>query len=270
METVIARIRRLPGDTLTALGFFSRLPVGHFSRQSEDQSSDFSLGTVAGAWPITGLILAIAPALVLLLAHATGLPAFIAAILALALMTALTGAMHEDGLADTFDGLGGGRTPEEKRAIMRDSRLGSYGALALVFTILARIAALAALGIRPGHAALALICAAIVSRALALWHWHETPPARAEGIAHAAGRPDRTAFLIGLATGAIALALLLSAFGMAALIGALMAAVAVGLFSAATLRQIGGHTGDTVGAAQQLAETLLIAGLAIGSPSIAA
>ncbi len=263
MDKVLARIRRLPSDTLTALGFFSRLPV-------KQSTGSFSLETVAGAWPLTGLILAVAPALVLLLAHATGFPAFVAAILALALMAALTGAMHEDGLADTFDGLGGGRTPEEKRAIMRDSRLGSYGALALVFTIFAKVAALAALGVRPGHAALALFCAAIVSRALALWHWHETPPARTEGVAHAAGCPDRAAFLLGLTTGAVALAALLVAFGMAALIGALMAAVAVGLLSATTHRQIGGHTGDTIGAAQQLAETLLIAGLAIASPSIAA
>jgi adenosylcobinamide-GDP ribazoletransferase len=180
-------------------------------------------------------------------------------------MTALTGAMHEDGLADTFDGIGGGRRAEEKLLIMRDSRLGVYGALALLFTILIKLTALAAVGVRPGYGALALVMAAVASRALALWHWSATQPARSNGLAHAAGRPDANALTLGLALGGVAALVLLIFFGTAALIGILMAAAAIGLFSDLAKRQIGGHTGDTIGASQQIAEALLFAGLAAGT-----
>ncbi len=120
-----------------------------------------------------------------------------------------------------------------------------------------------------GAGALALLGVAVASRALALWHWNATPPARTNGMAHAAGRPDRPALAVGLAVGAVAAFVLLVGFGMAALIALLMAAAATGLLSQLVRQQIGGHTGDTIGAAQQIAETLLFAGLAIGAPSIA-
>jgi adenosylcobinamide-GDP ribazoletransferase len=246
---------------MTALAFFSRVPVGQ-------PSVTLDLEKGAGGWPAAGFVLAIVPAVLFLIARAAEFPPLVAAALALALLAALTGAMHEDGLTDTFDGFGGGGTREEKLAIMRDSRLGAYGALALFFTLIVKLAALSAFGLRPGLAALALICAAIVSRALALWHWRDTPPARTDGFAHAAGRPDYLAFAVGLAVGAVAALALLVAFGVAALIGVLMAAAGVGVFSAFSARQIGGHTGDTVGAAQQIAEALLLAGLAAGGTSI--
>lgn len=260
MDDLATRLRQLPDDTLAALAFFSRLPV--------PQSSEaFDLRKSAAGWPVAGLVLALGPAIVFLIARAAGFPALIAAIMALALMTALSGAMHEDGLADTFDGFGGGRRAEEKLLIMRDSRLGVYGALALLFTILVKLAALSAIGLRPGYGALALVMAAVASRALALWHWSATPPARSDGLAHAAGQPDPTALTLGLAIGALAALVLLVFFGTAALIGVLMAGVGVGLFSDLAKRQVRGHTGDTIGAAQQIAEALLLTGLAAG-PSI--
>ncbi len=255
MDEFVARLRRLPDDTLSSLAFFSRLPVPR-------SDSRFDLEKSAAGWPVAGLVLALGPAIVFLVARAVDFPVLVAAVMALALMAALTGAMHEDGLADTFDGFGGGDTAEAKLAIMRDSRLGTYGALALVFTLLTKLAALSAIGLRPGLAALALVLAAVVSRSLALWHWHDTLPARAEGMAHAAGRPDLPALAVGMAAGAVAALVLLIAFGVGALLGVLMAAAGVGLFSSLSARQIGGHTGDTVGAAQQIAEALIFAGLA--------
>ena len=134
--------------------------------------------------------------------------------------------------------------------------------------MLARAAALAGIAVRPGHAALALVAAAILSRSMALWHWNTTAPARRDGLAWSAGRPDWLALAIGLAMGAVAALVLLIAFGVAALIGILAAAVGVGTLSSLAARQIGGHTGDTVGAAQQLAETLLLAGVSIGWATI--
>ena len=262
IHDLTARLRRLPDDTLAALAFFSRLPVPRPKAGS-------NLGKAAGGWPIAGALLALAAALAFLFARAAGFPPMIAAIMAVALLTALTGALHEDGLADTFDGFGGGRTPEAKLAIMRDSRLGAYGALALIFTIVVRLAGLAAVGTSSASGALAIVCVAVLSRALALWHWQATPPARTDGLAQMAGRPDMPAFTIGLGVGVLAALALLATFGVAALIGTLMAAAAIALFSAMVKAQIGGHTGDTIGAAQQLAEAALFAGLAIAAPSLA-
>ncbi|MGH6926307.1 MAG: adenosylcobinamide-GDP ribazoletransferase [Propylenella sp.] len=261
MDDFAARLRRLPDDTLIALAFFSRVPLGQ-------PTATLDLEKGAAGWPIAGLVLAIVPAVLFLIARAADFPPLVAAVLVLALFAALTGAMHEDGLADTFDGFGGDRTREEKLAIMRDSRLGTYGALALFFTLVVKLAALSSIGLRPGLAALAIICAAVISRTLALWHWRDTPPARTDGMAQAAGRPDYLAFAVGLAVGAVAALALLVGFGLAALIGVLMAAAGVGIFSAFTARQIGGHTGDTVGAAQQIAEALLLAGLATAGTSM--
>ncbi len=262
MTDLIARLRHLPVDTLTALSFFSRLPV-----EASAEASD--LRRISGAWPLSGLILALGPALLFWLCGAADLPNLIAALVALATLAALTGALHEDGLADSVDGFGGGRDGEAKLAIMRDSRIGTYGVLALVFAIAIKAAALAAIGLRPSHGALALVCVAVVSRALALWHWRETPPARSDGLAWAAGRPDNVALAIGGTIGSAAGLVLLIAFGSAALIGLVIAAAGAAFFSRLCLRQIGGHSGDTIGAAQQIAETLMLIGLASGwSPTI--
>lgn len=261
MHDLVKRLQTLPADTLTALAFTSRLPVA-------TGEGPLDLRRAAGAWPAAGFVLALGPALVFLITRAADFPAAVSAILALALFVALTGAMHEDGLADTFDGAGGGSSAEKRLAIMRDSRLGSFGALALLFAVLVKVAALTAIGASLAHGVLALVAAAMVSRALALWHWSETPSARSEGMAATAGQPDSLALTVGLGTGAVAALALLIGFGVAALIGLLMAAAAIGIFSQAIVRRLGGHTGDTIGAAQQLAEALLYAGLSAGWASL--
>ena len=178
--------------------------------------------------------------------------------------------MHEDGLADTVDGFGGGRTRDDKLAIMRDTRLGTFGALALVFAVLVKASALAAMGLYAAEGALALLGAAVISRCMALWHWNATMPARRDGMAWSAGRPDWLAFALAVAIGAIAALILIIAFGFAALIGLLLAAAAVGIFSSLCEKQIGGHTGDTIGASQQIAETFLLAGLSSGALALIA
>jgi adenosylcobinamide-GDP ribazoletransferase len=144
---------------------------------------------------------------------------------------------------------------------MRDSRLGTFGALALLLALLVKGSALAALLPHASHAVLALLGAAMVSRALALWHWSATSPARRDGLAFAAGQPDSIALQIGLLSGFVAAIVLVFAFGWAALLGVALAALGIGFFSPLVNRRIGGHTGDTIGAAQQIAETLLFAGL---------
>ena len=260
MPDVSDRLRRLPDDTVVALAFFSRFPV-------TSRGAVFDLRQAAAGWPIAGFILALWPALLFLLMWAADFSGWIAALFALALYAALTGAMHEDGLADTLDGFGGGRTAAEKLAIMDDSRLGTYGALALFFTLLIKTAALADVASSPGRAVLALLAAATLSRVIALWHWNERMPAKREGAAWAAGRPDWLALAIGLGIGALAGLALLIGFGLAGLIAILLGAAGVGVFSSLAKRQIGGYTGDTIGAAQQIAETLILAGLSMSWPA---
>jgi adenosylcobinamide-GDP ribazoletransferase len=261
MPDVSDRLRRLPDDTVVALAFFSRFPVA-------PRGAVFDLRQAAAGWPIAGFIIALWPALLFLLMWAADFSGWIAALFAFALYAGLTGAIHEDGLADTFDGFGGGRTAAEKLAIMDDSRLGTYGALALMFALLIKIVAVTDLASAPGRAVLALLGAATLSRSIALWHWNERMPAKREGAAWAAGRPDWLALAIGVGIGAIAALAFLIGFGIAGLIAVLLGAAGVGVFSSLAKRQIGGYTGDTIGAAQQIAEALILAGLSMGWPTV--
>ena len=167
----------------------------------------------------------------------------------------MTGALHEDGLADVCDGFGGGRTREEKLEIMRDSRLGTYGAIGLILSLALRIAAIAHLA-DPMTVAPALIAAAALSRAampVAMWL---LPQARTEGLAASAGRPGRGRVFVGVGLGVVVgfLCLPVMVAGVA-----IAASVAVGALSLGIAkRQIGGVTGDVLGGLQQVTETLAL------------
>jgi adenosylcobinamide-GDP ribazoletransferase len=228
---------------LLALGFLTRLPV----------PAPAAPGGMAAALrylPAAGALVGAAGALVLLAAGAL-LPPAPAALLAIAATCALTGALHEDGLADTFDGLAGG-SRERALAIMRDSRIGVFGALALGLVLALKATALAAMP--AGLAAAALVAGHAVSRLSCLIVVATSRYARAAGTAgFAAAGVDGLPF--AAATGALSLAgvLLLAGSG-AALAG--VAGLAVGhlLARAAFERRLGGYTGDCLGATQQLSE----------------
>ena len=127
----------------------------------------------------------------LALAHRLGLPPIVAAGLAIAALAASTGALHEDGLADVADGFGGGATRERKLEIMRDSRIGAFGATALALSLILRTGALAAaLSAGLGFAAASLVLVSGVSRAGALFPLALLDPARSEGAGASAGRLD--------------------------------------------------------------------------------
>ena len=248
------RLWRLPEDTVAALSFFSRLPVS-------GKADDFDLSRVAGAWPAAGLLLSLGPAAIVVLNYWLGVPPLVTAFLAVAMGIALTGALHEDGLADTFDGLGAGGGQARSLEVMRDSRLGTFGALALILTVLVKGSAIAALAGTPLHALAAFLGVAMISRALALWHWSALPPARHDGMAFAAGQPDAAALQLGLLSGLIGAIILVVALGLAALLGLALAGVATILFTGLIRRRLGGHTGDTIGAIQQITEALVFVGL---------
>lgn len=249
-------------DVARSTGFLSRLPVpGHFFT-GDDGRMDRTPAGFAGA----GLIVAALPALVLFLAGQSHAP-LLAATLAVALLVILSGALHEDGLADTADGLGGGRNRERALAIMKDSRIGTYGALALGLSLLLRVAALTALLANTSAltSALVLLACASLSRAGMVWHWRALPPAKPDGVAASVGIPSKPALQIAVGSGVIVfLLLLLPVLSPAKLLLAVLAALlAVSLFTVHVGKRLGGHTGDTIGATQQISDMVLLAALAL-------
>src|SRR5579864_8398194 len=153
----------------------TRLPAGAM------RGSDGAVAATGWAFPLVGAGIGALGAVAFVVAEALGLADPLAALLAVLAVVAITGAFHEDGLADTVDGFGGGRTREAKLAIMRDSRHGTFGILALVLGVLLRAAALGAIG-DPIHAGLALIAAHSVSRGALPPLMRLLPPARPDGL----------------------------------------------------------------------------------------
>lgn len=236
-------------DAKTAAIFFTRVPIPH--------DGALTLADLRRAWrvvPAIGALIGLAGGIVFALAGGLGMPPLGAALLAVLATVALTGALHEDGLADMVDG-SGGADPDRRIEIMRDSRIGAYGALALIFSVGLRAAALAAIA-RPGDAILALIAAHAVSRACVPAVMDRTQPATEEGLGTSAGTPERTA--LAIAAG-FAVVLTLITLGLAAGIWALLAAAAVSFAVAALAQRLfRGYTGDVLGAVQQAAEIAVL------------
>lgn len=247
-------------DLLRLLRFYSRLPIPVLPGEGNPHAPP-RFGRAAGLVPVAALLITIPAVLALLAGWLLWLPTTLVALIGLAVQALVTGALHEDGLADTADGLFGGRDREHRLAIMRDSRIGSYGALALVMVVLARIEALSALLDRQGieAAALAFVTAATVSRAAALIPHAALPPARSEGRAEGVGQPGTSALIVALGLSLILAFLLLRGFDGGRVVAALGAALgAAALMSALARAKLGGHTGDILGATQQLAETAML------------
>lgn len=241
-----------------ALGYFTRIPVPAWVPWSPER-----LKHAARFFPLVGWVVGGAGAAAFL-AAALVLPASLAVILSMAVTIRLTGAFHEDGWADACDGLGGGYDRERVLAIMKDSRIGSYGAIGVVLMLLAKAASLAELAAH-GHqtAAFALLAAHPLSRLAATALIHRLPYARDDDtsksrpLAHAL-RPGELAAagLFGLAP----LALLAPQQAAAALV----AAIVVTLWAARIfLRRLGGYTGDLLGAVQQGSELACYLGILV-------
>ena len=261
-----APLRPPLADCVACLRFYSRLPLPAFAFETQPHAMlDFS--RAIAMLPVAGAVLGCIGALALLLAGASHLPAAIAATLAIAAMVAATGAMHEDGLADTADGFGGGGSIARKLEIMKDSRIGSYGGAALVLSLLLRVEAVAELAGRGlWLAALAMIACAAVSRVAGLLPLLLLAPARADGAGFSAPKPSWRAFAQAtlLAAGIALLPLAGGGSTRAIALAGLMAALAAYAVVRLAKRQIGGQTGDVAGAAQQAAEIGFLLGLAAG------
>jgi adenosylcobinamide-GDP ribazoletransferase len=244
----VSALRSTLREVALALVFFTRFPLPRI---------DFNGLTLAGSlWaaPIAGLVVGIICGTTFALAAWLGLATGPSAALALAAGLLVTGALHEDGLSDTADGFGGGTSRERKLEIMRDSRIGAYGACALVMSLLLRWTALAAI-VDPWNAMLALVAAHCASRGPLAAFMSLLPSARVNGLAAEAGRVSINAAIAGLILGGLALLVM---GPLAALIAVACIALVFIAFRSLCLRAIGGHTGDTVGALQQLCEITVL------------
>ncbi len=245
--------------------FYSRLPLPRLPFE-RDAHAPPDFRRAPRMLPVAGLVIGLPGALALVLGAEAGLPPLVAAVLAVAAAALASGAFHEDGLADTFDGLGGGWTPERRLEIMRDSRIGSYGGTALMLALVGRIACLAALVERGGTLAGAcvMLAAAGLSRPVALLPLALLPPARPDGASALVGRPSRGLTMLAIGLG-LALAIVLSALAGLPLAGAALglglALAAVALMTRWSARAIGGQTGDVAGACQQFAEIAIYVGM---------
>ena len=233
-----------------AFGLLTRLPVGRFARAAPVEPA-----ACVWAYPIVGGAVGAIGGTAYWLSRSVAMPPALAAIWALAAMVAVTGAFHEDGLADTADGFGGGGTRGKKLEIMRDSRIGTFGVLALIFSLAIRGGAVFAIHDRARVAA-ALVVAGTLGRGMIVGVLALLHPARADGLGASVNRPaaGRVSAAFGLAVVA-ALVLLPTHLAGDTLLMTMVACAATVLLAQA---QIGGYTGDVLGAGEQLTECMVL------------
>jgi adenosylcobinamide-GDP ribazoletransferase len=251
-------------DLAHCVRFYSRLPVPALPWEQNAHALP-SFPRLVRVIPFAGLLIGLVPAAVLGCALLLDLGPWLAAILSVGAMVLATGALHEDGLADLADSFGGS-TREKRLEIMRDSRIGSFGASALFLALALRIGALATLASRVdgGAVTAVVLLVASLSRTAGLMPLVFLSPARRDGMSQAVGQPARETFWLaaGIAGG---IAVVLGALAGLPPIGVALTLVLSGLSGVALTgfasRHLGGQTGDIAGAAQQVAEIAALIGL---------
>lgn len=243
-----------------AVGLLTRLPV-----HLEGAAPDYLVARSSRWFPLVGALVGLIASIVLLIGLWAGLPPWPAALITIGASIFVTGALHEDGIADLADGFGGGAGRDAKLAIMRDSRVGTYGVLALILTVGLKASLLVALlEMGTGVAAAAIIVAAAVSRLTPVILMNRLVPARDDGMAVNAGRPEADSIRIACAC---SLASLLLLAGWDAMLVTLISTMGgCGITGLLAQRQIGGQTGDVLGAGQQVTEICILAGLVAVGP----
>lgn len=237
------------GDVAAAIGLLTRLPVRVDMRLAGMRGS-----RSAWAWPLAGVVVAVLAGAIGSVALWLGLTPMLAALTVVAAQVLITGALHEDGLADCADGLWGGWTVDRRLEIMKDSRIGAYGVIALVLSLAARWTALAAL-MTVGGWWLALVALAALSRVPMAFLQATLPSVRRGGLSDRVGRPPASTVWTAAAVGAGVALLALGPLTMPLI---LVTMIVTMLWAAIARAKIGGQTGDILGAGQQIAE---IAGL---------
>jgi adenosylcobinamide-GDP ribazoletransferase len=242
-------------DLISAFMLLTRLPVGRFARFGGPPD----LARCVWAFPVVGLVVNGTAGLVYWLAHKLGMSPLLSAVWTLAASMIMTGALHEDGLADTADGFGGGRTAVRKMEIMRDSSIGSYGALALLLSTIARVAAIASLD-RPLIVMTGMILAGTLGRSGIVLLLLVLSPARKDGLGASMGTPRTVSAVLGLV---LAVAGSVSFLPIRIAAAAVLCGVGAALLLARLAQvQVGGYTGDVLGAGEIVTECAVLTVLA--------
>jgi adenosylcobinamide-GDP ribazoletransferase len=256
-------------DLLLAIGFFTRLPIGRFlepvppspgeavAESGTAPPPQLLLAQAARAFPVVGLVVGVIGGLAYLFAVRVGLSIPLAALLAVAATAAVTGALHEDGWADFADGLGARGDRLRKLAAMKDSHIGSFGVLALLFATAIKVAALISLG-APDRVMAALIAAHVLARAVLPLAMRSLPLATTTGLAVMAGKPKAESVFWSLALGFVAVFFAEFLTAIALIVVAVVAAWLIGRIAE---REFGGYTGDVLGAIEQVAEVAVLLNL---------
>ncbi len=256
------------GDIAAAFLLLSRIPVKY--QFAKDSPPDFN--SSLWAFPLVGLVIGTFGGIMLTFASFLGLPLLVCGGLSVSVMAMATGAMHEDGLADTADGFGGGRDVDDKMRIMHDSHIGSYGVLALCISTIIRISLFASIaGLDLSNLALIGLVAAIA--AAARWQiliaLRAFPIAADAKLAKVTGQPSMIAIFAAAFLWVVPLAYFVVPIA-AVIAGIATLLVCLGLGRIA-MRQINGISGDVMGAMIILGEIMLAAGLCLAvniSPDI--
>jgi len=239
------------GDILRALALLSRLPV------PVDHADQSRAGRVLWAYPVAGGLLGLLAGAIGALAMAMGVPVAVAAAVTLGAMIWITGGLHEDGLADCADGTGA-RDRDRILQIMRDSRIGAYGALALGVSLLIRWSALTAIAVPVGLVwGMALV--ALVSRVPMAVLLAGLRPSRDDGMAAGIAAPSLFHAMLAVALGLLAL---FAASGLAGFVIVVVIGISLVPLIRWACTRLGGHTGDVLGASQQFTEMALLVCLA--------
>lgn len=246
-------MRAIPVDLLRAFGLLTRLPM---PATEADEST--TLSRSVWAYPVVGAVVGAVGALVWFAGQLAGLGTGLSAGLAVASQILITGALHEDGLADFADGLGAGRDREHTLAIMRDSRIGTFGVLALILVLGLRWGATAELPVLQVLAG--LICAGLLGRLAIIVMLVLLKPARHDGLGVRVASPPFGAILAAVLFSVAIVFLHVSAVAGALAFAAM--ALTVTIVALLAKRRIGGYTGDVLGAGEQIAEMSVLVTLA--------
>jgi adenosylcobinamide-GDP ribazoletransferase len=223
----------------------------------------WQLADVLPVLPFIGAAVGLVAGFVFALVRSLAGPGWLAGVLAIGAAIVITRALHEDGLADTADGLGPHALEAPKRLeIMRDSRIGTFGVLALALSVLIKVACLAQFS--GGTGLVVLVGAHALSRAVLAYPLLAFSPVREDGLGAQAGKPTDHDAWIAIGIGAAVAFVLLLGKGLVVAVVAPVAAVAAAWFAARWIAErIGGYTGDTLGAVQQTAELVFLLAAAL-------
>ena len=237
-------------DIYTSVVFLTRLPAPDWPT-----AVNRKLATCMWSFPIVGVLIGTLGGITYAVCEYLGLPIYVAGIFAVAAIILMTGGLHEDGLADFADGIWGGINKNKRLTIMTDSRIGTYGAIALIISVCGRAFSIGTI-LEPLLVLGALVASSALSRAVIPVIMAFDIPAKTTGLAVDAGKPDPIIWFSAIIIGVFIHLIAAPGGWFVSLVAAALGTAICGWY---ICRRVGGYTGDTLGAVQQVTELLVLA-----------